>query len=76
MAAAGIFELRDAADDLGSAGLAPLLVATAVAFVSGWAAIAWFLRFLRTRSLIGFAIYRVVLGVILVALLVAGTIAD
>jgi len=76
VAAAGIFELRDAAHELGSAGLAPLLVATAVAFVSGWAAIAWFLRFLRTRSLVGFAVYRVVLGVILVALLAGGVIAD
>jgi undecaprenyl-diphosphatase len=76
VAAAGIFELKDAAHDLGTTGLAPILVATAVAFVSGLGAIAWFLQFLRTRSLAVFSIYRVVLGVILVALLAAGVIAD
>jgi len=74
--AAGIFEIKDAAHDLGATGLAPLVVATLVSAVTGYLAIAWLLRFLRTRSLAGFAIYRVLLGAALLALLAAHVIAD
>lgn len=76
VAAAGVFELKDAAHELGSAGLAPLVVATAVAAVTGYAAIAWFLRFLRTRSLAGFAVYRVLVGVLIAVLVGVGIVAD
>ncbi len=63
IAAAGVFELKDALHAFQGAGNAlPLLVATAVAFVTGYASIAWLLRFLRTRSLAGFAVYRVLLA--------------
>lgn len=73
VAAAGIFELKDAAGHLGN-DLAPLLVATLVSAITGYAAIAWLLRFLRTRSLLGFAVYRLLLGGMLAVLLVAGVI--
>jgi undecaprenyl-diphosphatase len=69
--AAGIFELKDAMHELkgmGSGGLTPLIVATAVAFVVGYASIAWLMRFLRTRSLIGFSVYRVFAGAGILAL--------
>jgi undecaprenyl-diphosphatase len=73
--AAGIFELKDAAHKLGGAGLGPLVVATLVSAVIGYLAIAWLLRFLRTRSLQGFAVYRVLLGAALIALIAAGAVA-
>jgi undecaprenyl-diphosphatase len=73
--AAGIFELKDAASDLGSTGLGPLIVATLVSGIVGYATIAWLLRYLRTRPLIGFAIYRVLLGAALLALMAAGVMA-
>jgi undecaprenyl-diphosphatase len=73
--AAGIFELKDAAADLGSTGLAPLILATLVSAAVGYGAIAWLLRFLRTRSLVGFAAYRVVLGAVLLALVATGVMA-
>ncbi len=76
--AAGVFELKDAIHELhgtGGGSLTPLIVATVVAFVSGWLTINWFLKFLRTRSLIGFSIYRVVAGTVLIALLAAKVIA-
>jgi undecaprenyl-diphosphatase len=76
VAAAGLFELKDAAHELGSAGLVPLLVATVVAAITGYAAIAWFLRFLRTRSLVGFAGYRVAVGLLIVVLLATGVVPD
>lgn len=69
IAAAGIFELRDAAMDTATA---PLLCGTAVAAVASYASIVWLLRFLRTRTLVGFAVYRVALGALLAALLAAG----
>lgn len=69
VAAAGVFELKDAVHEL-HGGLGPLAVATAVAFASGYATIAWLLAFLRTRSVLPFSVYRVALGgALLVALL-------
>jgi undecaprenyl-diphosphatase len=71
IAAAGIFEMKDAVHHLGDQGIAPLVVATAVAAITGYAAIAWLIAYLRTRSLFAFAVYRVLLGgALLVSLLV------
>lgn len=67
--AAGLFELPEVlgARDIGTG---PLLVGLAVAAVSGYASIAWLLRFLRSRTTFGFVVYRVVVGAaILVAVL-------
>ena len=46
-----------------------LWTGTLVAFASGMAAIAWLLRYLRTRSTMVFIVYRVALGVLLLVLL-------
>lgn len=67
---AGILVTAKDAWDLTQSGLpggdwVPMAVGTATAAVSGYLVIAWLLAFLRTRSLMGFAIYRVVLGVVL-----------
>ncbi|HKA90564.1 MAG TPA: undecaprenyl-diphosphatase UppP [Haliangiales bacterium] len=70
IAAAGVFELKDALHEI--RGPVPLALATAVAFVSGYASIAWMLRFLRTRTLLGFSIYRILVGAALLVLLVTG----
>lgn len=51
-------------------------VATAVAFGSGLAVIAWLMRYLTKGSFLPFVAYRVVLGVILLVSLNAGWIAD
>ena len=40
----------------------PTLVATVVSFVVGYAAIAWLLRYVTTRSYLPFVLYRVALG--------------
>jgi undecaprenyl-diphosphatase len=72
VAAAGIFELPKVlhAKDVGGSALAIGLVA---ATISSYAAIAWLLRFLRTRTTIPFVVYRVALGLVLIALLASGT---
>jgi undecaprenyl-diphosphatase len=73
VAAAGVFELPKVlrAHDLGGA---PLVVGLIVAFVSGYASIAWLLKFLRTRSTMPFVIYRVALGLLLIGLLASSRI--
>jgi undecaprenyl-diphosphatase len=74
--AAGVFQLPEALAELGASGASPwpLAVATLVAGASGYAAIAWLMRFLRTRTLVPFAVYRVLLAGLLVALVGAGVI--
>ncbi|CQD20626.1 undecaprenyl-diphosphatase UppP [Mycolicibacterium conceptionense] len=76
--ASGIFSLPDAFHPVGegmSASGAQLLVATVIAFVVGFAAIAWFLKFLVSHSMYWFVGYRVVLGVVVLALLGTGVVA-
>jgi undecaprenyl-diphosphatase len=51
-----------------------LLLATLLAFVTGYAAIAWMLRYLASHSTVIFVIYRVVLGTLVLALVSAGAI--
>jgi undecaprenyl-diphosphatase len=51
-----------------------LIIATALAFVTGYAAIAWLLRYLTTHSMMIFVVYRVALGVLVLALVSSGAI--
>ena len=51
-----------------------LRIGTAIAFVVGYAAIAWFLQFVQKHSLAWFAGYRVILGLLVMGLLAAGII--
>jgi undecaprenyl-diphosphatase len=74
--AAGLYELPDALRELGPGAGWPLVVSTLVAGVTGYLSIAWLLRHLRTRSLAGFAVYRVVVGALILILLALGRIAD
>ncbi len=72
--AAGIFQLKDALADFHGASPAPLVIATLVSAVAGYASIAWLMRYLRTKSLAPFAVYRIVLAAALVALCLAGVV--
>ena len=71
--ASGLFELRRIGDGDAPAWGATL-AATAIAFGVGYAVIAWFLRFIATRSFLPFVLYRVVLGVALLGLIAVGVI--
>lgn len=75
--ASGLFSLPDAFDPSGDGMQAPgpqLLVATLIAFVIGYAAIAWLLKFVANHSFYWFVGYRVILGVVVMALLAGGVI--
>ncbi|WP_256106421.1 undecaprenyl-diphosphatase UppP [Streptomyces sp. ODS05-4] len=69
--ASGLFELKEAAEG-GHVAWAPTAFATVVAFLVGYAVIAWFMRFITTRSFMPFVIYRVLLGVLIFALVGMG----
>ncbi|KAB2372036.1 undecaprenyl-diphosphate phosphatase [Actinomadura montaniterrae] len=68
---AGLYELPGA---LGSGESAlPLAIGTAVSFVVAYASIAWLLRFVARHTFTAFVVYRVAVGLLLFALLGAGT---
>jgi undecaprenyl-diphosphatase len=69
--ASGLFKLKDiSAGDGPSIALTAL--ATVLAFISGYASIAWLLRYVSTKSFFPFVVYRVILGVLVAFLLFAG----
>jgi undecaprenyl-diphosphatase len=61
-------------DDGDGTSLVALVVATLTAFLSGYLAIAWLLRYLTTHSTVIFVVYRVALGALVLALTAAGVI--
>jgi undecaprenyl-diphosphatase len=68
---AGIYELKDA---LGAGNaMLPLIVGTVVSFVVAYASVAWLLKFVAHNTINGFAVYRVIIGLLLLGLLVGGT---
>jgi undecaprenyl-diphosphatase len=70
----GVFELRH----VGSEGGAPVgstILATLLAFIVGYASIAFLLRWLAHHSTIVFVVYRVVVGALVLTLAGAGVIA-
>ncbi|MEU8590416.1 undecaprenyl-diphosphate phosphatase [Streptomyces sp. NPDC048664] len=70
--ASGAFELKDAAET-GHVSWGPTLFATVIAFASGYAVIAWFMKFISSKSFMPFVWYRIALGVAIIALVAAGT---
>ena len=68
--ASGVFELKDAGE--GHVSWGPTIFATVIAFGVGYAVIAWFMKFITTKSFMPFVVYRVVLGLVLFALIAAG----
>lgn len=68
--ASGVFELKDAGE--GHVSWGPTIFATVIAFGVGYAVIAWFMKFITTKSFMPFVIYRIILGILLFALVGAG----
>jgi undecaprenyl-diphosphatase len=72
----GLFELRSflSGDEGDSGSVFGLVVATLLAFVVGYWSIAFLLRYLTSHSIIVFVVYRVALGVLVLALVAGGAI--
>ncbi len=69
----GLFELRELGEGEG-ASFGATAIATLFAFISGYAAIAWLLRYLATHTLTIFIVYRIPLGIAVLVLTATGAI--
>jgi undecaprenyl-diphosphatase len=69
--ASGLFELKDAMEN-DHVSWGPTIFATIIAFGTGYAVIAWFMKFISTKSFMPFVWYRIALGILLVILVTAG----
>jgi undecaprenyl-diphosphatase len=74
--ASGVFQLEGiiSGEEGGDEPIGYVIVATIIAFVVGYAAIAWFLRYLAHHSVRVFVGYRLALGSLVLALAAAGAI--
>jgi undecaprenyl-diphosphatase len=74
--ASGLFELEGilSGEEGSDEPFAYVAIATVIAFVVGYAAIAWFLRYLAHHSVRLFVVYRVVLGSVVLVLVATGAI--
>ncbi|MEW1724994.1 undecaprenyl-diphosphate phosphatase [Streptomyces sp. NPDC093109] len=64
--ASGAYELKDVGD--GHVVWGPTVFATVIAFAVGYAVIAWFMKYITTKSFMPFVVYRVLLGIALFVL--------
>lgn len=69
--ASGLYELKDATDG-GHVTWGPTIFATVVAFAVGYAVIAWFMKFISTKSFMPFVWYRIALGIVIIVLVTTG----
>ncbi|MEU9786778.1 undecaprenyl-diphosphate phosphatase [Streptomyces phaeochromogenes] len=69
--ASGAFELKDASEG-GHVSWGPTVFATIIAFLVGYAVIAWFMKFITTKSFMPFVYYRILLGILIIVLVSAG----
>ena len=72
IAASGLLELKEALHKLPDGTYLPLIVATVVSGVVGYASIWFLLRFLRTHSTGVFIVYRVIVGAAILGALLGG----
>ncbi|MGK5497908.1 undecaprenyl-diphosphate phosphatase [Streptomyces sp. URMC 125] len=70
--ASGAYELTEIGEAGSHVAWGPTIVATVVGGLVGYAVIAWFMRFISTRSFLPFVLYRVVLGTALLVLIALG----
>jgi undecaprenyl-diphosphatase len=68
----GFFKLFDISSDPVPPAWGPIILATGVAFVIGFAVIHWLLRYISTHNFLPFVIYRLVLAAVVAVLLLTG----
>ncbi|MFC5218031.1 undecaprenyl-diphosphate phosphatase [Streptomyces coerulescens] len=69
--ASGLFELKDAMES-DHVSWGPTIFATIIAFATGYAVIAWFMKYISTKSFMPFVWYRIALGIVIIVLVTAG----
>jgi undecaprenyl-diphosphatase len=68
----GFFKLTDIANDPVEPAWGPIILATVVAFVIGYAVIAWLLKYISTHNFMPFVLYRILLAIVVAMLLMTG----
>ena len=77
LVAAGGFQAVTSASDLaapGGVGWVATIIGIVISFVVAYASIAWLLKFISTNDFTAFVIYRIVVGLVIGGLLLAGVI--
>ncbi|HTK39719.1 MAG TPA: undecaprenyl-diphosphate phosphatase [Patescibacteria group bacterium] len=76
LVAAGALQSVKEFDNISAHGVGwgPTLLATAISFIVGYVSISWLLKFVSTNNFRAFVYYRVILGAVIIALLLSGTI--
>ncbi|MEE2037312.1 undecaprenyl-diphosphate phosphatase [Nocardiopsis sp. CT-R113] len=69
--ASGLYKMLDIGGNE-YAGWGATIVGTLVAFVVGYVVIAWLMRFISTHSFMPFVVYRIILGIVILALVYFG----
>jgi undecaprenyl-diphosphatase len=72
--ASGLYQLKDIGGK-NTPPWGPTIFATVIAFVVGYAIIAWLMRYISKNSFMPFVVYRIALGVLLFVLVAIGTLA-
>ncbi|MGW4196304.1 undecaprenyl-diphosphate phosphatase [Streptomyces sp. NPDC005004] len=70
--ASGVFEVKHSLGESGDVSWGPTLFATAIAFGSGYAVIAWFMKWISNKSFMPFVWYRIALGIVIIVLVSMG----
>jgi undecaprenyl-diphosphatase len=71
---AGAYSLYKERALLSMADMPIFLVGLLFSFISAWMCVRWLLRFVSTHSFVGFAYYRIVFGVVVLATAYSGTV--
>ncbi len=71
---AGVYSLYKERALLSMADLPLFVVGLVVSFLSAWVCVRWLLRFIATHSFVGFAYYRIVFGIVVLATAWTGTV--
>ncbi|MER6509346.1 undecaprenyl-diphosphate phosphatase [Nonomuraea sp. NPDC001636] len=69
--ASGAFELKDIGEGQAPAW-GPTILATLISFAVGYAAVAWFLKYISTHRFTAFVIYRILLGFLVILAVTLG----
>ena len=63
-------------NDLGAAGLTNVAIGFVISFIVAYFVIGWLLRFVSTHNFKGFAVYRVIVGLLILILIYSGVISN
>jgi len=72
LGAATLVDLLSNLDQITGDDIGRLLLGTVVAMIVGWLSIGWLLRYVANHSFVAFGIYRIVAGIVILALVFLG----